>query len=230
MIIYYKATHSRAENGCLCAVIHTSVYHLIKENIMEITNFEMPGYTTVGKRIRYYREACGLTQKALAGAAGINESTVRNYELGNRIPDDMTLMKLAHCMRITFESLLDPSNRTPEEILHFFLRCEDIYGLHPEIIDGKVYLALGGGDDCDTESSNYKDMEQHLIKWYEAIKTLKSNDLASYYKWRCKYPEYAHIDEDGGLVSDDDTDTDVPSLPSNTDTDKKKRKRKINNR
>ena len=39
---------------------------------------------TVGDKIRKYRLEQGYTQKELAIKAGLSESAVRNYELGNR--------------------------------------------------------------------------------------------------------------------------------------------------
>lgn len=41
----------------------------------------------VGYLIRNFRIASDMTQKELADKCGLNESTIRNYELGNRYPD-----------------------------------------------------------------------------------------------------------------------------------------------
>ena len=41
----------------------------------------------LGQKIRFYRQIAGMTQKELGAACGVNESTIRNYELGNRYPD-----------------------------------------------------------------------------------------------------------------------------------------------
>ena len=41
---------------------------------------------SIGSKIRLYRKYRGLTQKELGDACGLNESTIRNYELGNRYP------------------------------------------------------------------------------------------------------------------------------------------------
>lgn len=42
----------------------------------------------VGYLIRNFRIASDMTQKELADKCGLNESTIRNYELGNRYPDE----------------------------------------------------------------------------------------------------------------------------------------------
>ena len=45
----------------------------------------------VGYLIRNFRITSDLTQKELADKCGLNESTIRNYELENRYPDEATL-------------------------------------------------------------------------------------------------------------------------------------------
>ena len=50
---------------------------------------------SIGSKIRLYRKYRGLTQKELGDACGLNESTIRNYELGNRYPDKQTLTQIA---------------------------------------------------------------------------------------------------------------------------------------
>ena len=44
----------------------------------------------VGFLIRNFRITAEMTQKELADKCGLNESTIRNYELGNRYPDEAT--------------------------------------------------------------------------------------------------------------------------------------------
>ena len=50
---------------------------------------------TLGEHIRFYRQQAGLTQKELAGLCEVSESAIRNYELGNRVPDFLTLHTIA---------------------------------------------------------------------------------------------------------------------------------------
>ena len=96
----------------------------------------------MGERIRYYRQIAGLTQKSLAEKCGIAESAIRNYELGNRMPDWETLTAIAENLEISYFSLSDPDLTAMYGALHTFFRLEDIYGLHPEMVDGKVHLVF----------------------------------------------------------------------------------------
>ena len=47
----------------------------------------------VGYLIRNFRIASDMTQKELADKCGLNESTIRNYELGNRYPEETETKK-----------------------------------------------------------------------------------------------------------------------------------------
>jgi len=61
-----------------------------------------------GKRIRSARTQRGLTQKQLAGATGIHERTLRNYENGTTQPHGVFL-------RVLQEALdLNPSTKEVE--------------------------------------------------------------------------------------------------------------------
>lgn len=46
----------------------------------------------VGFLIKNFRIVVKMTQKELADKCGLNESTIRNYELGNRYPDEAALL------------------------------------------------------------------------------------------------------------------------------------------
>lgn len=56
-------------------------------------------------KLRRLRAQRGLTQKELAQIAGIDESTVRNYELARRVPDPEQIRGLATALEIMPEAL-----------------------------------------------------------------------------------------------------------------------------
>ena len=58
--------------------------------------------STLGERIRFYRQQAGLTQKELAALCEVSESAIRNYELGNRVPDFLTLHIIAEKLRVNY--------------------------------------------------------------------------------------------------------------------------------
>lgn len=61
--------------------------------------------TQVGKRIRYFREAHGLTQVELAQAVGISEPTLVNIERGKANTTLQAIEDIAHQLDITPSAL-----------------------------------------------------------------------------------------------------------------------------
>ena len=92
----------------------------------------------VGYLIRNFRNASDLTQKELADKCGLNESTIRNYELGNRYPDEATLLNIANNLGVSFYALSDPDVANIFSALHVLFDIEWAYGLRPTLKDGEI--------------------------------------------------------------------------------------------
>lgn len=92
----------------------------------------------VGYLIRNFRIASDMTQKELADKCGLNESTIRNYELGNRYPDAATLLNIANNLNVSFYALSDPDVANIFSALHVLFDIEWAYGLRPTMKDGEV--------------------------------------------------------------------------------------------
>ena len=56
---------------------------------------------SIGKHIRAYRKAAGLTQKELAAKSQIAEITLRQYESGKRTPSAEKLKNIARVLQIS---------------------------------------------------------------------------------------------------------------------------------
>lgn len=92
----------------------------------------------VGYLIRNFRIAADMTQKELADKCGLNESTIRNYELGNRYPDATTLLNIANNLNVSFYALSDPDVANMFSALHVLFDIEWAYGLRPTMKDGEL--------------------------------------------------------------------------------------------
>ena len=92
----------------------------------------------VGYLIRNFRIASDMTQKELADKCGLNESTIRNYELGNRYPDEATLFNIANNLEVSFYALSGPDVANIFSALHVLFDIEWAYGLRLFIKDRKV--------------------------------------------------------------------------------------------
>ncbi len=58
-------------------------------------------FTTFGEKLRELRVAAGMTQEALARAAGLSLGNVRNYEQGLREPRWQNLFQLAAALGVS---------------------------------------------------------------------------------------------------------------------------------
>ena len=155
----------------------------------------------LGQRIRYYRQIAGITQKELANLCELNESTIRNYELGNRCPDYDTLVVLANALEVSFYALNDrqvPS--APQSALKFLFDMEKYYLLKPVEINGRMYL--GFDYDMDSLDPNSLDdmlsftpamMERLVMLWERFYKMFQSGEIDedTYLLWQSKYPTFA---------------------------------------
>ena len=59
-----------------------------------------------GKRIRELRQACGLTQQAVADRLQIHRTTYTKYEVGGVTPDQQGLVRMAEIFGVSVDHLL----------------------------------------------------------------------------------------------------------------------------
>ncbi len=138
----------------------------------------------VGKKIKRFRTAFGLSQKELAQRAGMSEPAIRNYELGNRTPSEKQLKKIADALGISMFAISNPNLESYQGVLHALFLLEDEYGIVPKEIDGQVYLSI---ENKKAVTSNVSD---GLRSWNSELNKLKSGEITKeeYDMWRYSYP------------------------------------------
>lgn len=144
--------------------------------------------STLGTRIRFYRNKAGLTQKQLAQGCGLSESAIRNYELDNRIPDQATLSKIAEVLKVNYYTLADSDPTATAGAVHAIFDMEKLYGLHPEMVNGKLCIVTERDTDKnDAPAEFYKAMKE----WLAVYNIFKAGNLdeQSYFEWQAKFPE-----------------------------------------
>ena len=77
-----------------------------------------------------------MMQKELADKCGLNKSTIRNYELGTRYPDEATLLNIANNLNVSFFALSDSNVAKIFSTLHVLFDIEWAYGLRLTMKDG----------------------------------------------------------------------------------------------
>lgn len=181
----------------------------------------------LGQKIRFYRQIAGMTQKELGAACGVNESTIRNYELGNRYPDSDTIFEISNALEISPYVLATPDPISAASSLQYLFSMEKTLDLTPTTIDGKVYLEVSSDIDVNDATvaplSNLKRMFSHWATMYEKFIN-EEIDEETYLLWQAKYLSFGTDSADFLLDAENEKAIEVDKNISDT----KKRFRKAN--
>ena len=181
----------------------------------------------LGQKIRFYRQIAGMTQKELGSACGVNESTIRNYELGNRYPDSDTIFEISNALEISPYVLATPDPISAASSLQYLFSMEKTLDLTPTTIDGKVYLEVSSEIDVNDATvaplSNLKRMFSHWATMYEKFIN-EEIDEETYLLWQAKYLSFGTDSADFLLDAENEKAIEVDKNIS----DAKKRFRKAN--
>ena len=181
----------------------------------------------LGQKIRFYRQIAGMTQKELGVACGVNESTIRNYELGNRYPDSDTIFEISNALEISPYVLATPDPISAASSLQYLFSMEKTLDLTPTTIDGKVYLEVSSDIDVNDATiaplSNLKRMFNHWATMYEKFIN-EEIDEETYLLWQAKYLSFGTDSADFLLDAENEKAIEVDKNIS----DAKKRFRKTN--
>lgn len=181
----------------------------------------------LGQKIRFYRQIAGMTQKELGSACGVNESTIRNYELGNRYPDSDTIFEISNSLEISPYVLATPDPISAASSLQYLFSMEKTLDLTPTTIDGKVYLEVSSEIDVNDATvaplSNLKRMFSHWATMYEKFIN-EEIDEETYLLWQAKYLSFGTDSADFLLDAENEKAIEVDKNIS----DAKKRFRKAN--
>lgn len=181
----------------------------------------------LGQKIRFYRQIAGMTQKELGTACDVNESTIRNYELGNRYPDSDTIFEISNALEISPYVLATPDPISAASSLQYLFSMEKTLDLTPTTIDGKVYLEVSSDIDVNDATiaplSNLKRMFNHWATMYEKFIN-EEIDEETYLLWQAKYLSFGTDSADFLLDAENEKAIEVDKNIS----DAKKRFRKAN--
>ena len=139
----------------------------------------------IGDIIRSQRKRKNLTQAELGKACGLSESAIRNYELGNRVPNEATITKISSALSVSpsvFSIIPTDSVRDTLEIL---FRLEDKFGLTPFTEKNSIYLKI---DKTKMESPK---LEMAINAWIKTIDLKNNGQLTDeeYSEWRDSFKE-----------------------------------------
>ena len=161
----------------------------------EITGVEFQ----LGAKIRSFRTLRHLTQKQLADECGLSESAIRNYELGNRYPDEDTLMTIADALEVDRATLRDPDPNNPSSVEHFLFALDQLYGFVPKLIDGELHFVFDKTNESTTNQQIIKknDLAEILYNWCGVRDLMSEGKITpdEYYAWQIAHSDSLSSDE-----------------------------------
>ena len=176
----------------------------------------------VGYLIQNFRITTDMTQKELADKCGLNESTIRNYELGNRYPDAATLLNIANNLGVSFYALSDPDVANIFSALHVLFDIEWAYGLRPTTKDGEVVFKFdeqlpSAGPRPQEDIDNFRKMVEY---WARLRDRLEDGEIteSEYYLKEIKFPMNP-VDPDKECTVSLNLDDDDQLMVQNTNED-----------
>lgn len=142
----------------------------------------------IGKRIKFFRNKKGMTQKQFGAMLGFlgKTSDVRmaQYEAEARIPKFDLLKEMAGILGVSTHALNVPDIDSYVGLMHTFFALEDMYGLKIKEIDGELCLCL------DRSNPSYLSMFDMFHAWQQQSAKLENGEISreEYDEWRYKYP------------------------------------------
>ena len=202
----------------------------------------LPIDATLGERIRFYRQQAGLTQKELAGLCEVSESAIRNYELGNRVPDFLTLHTIAEKLRVNYAAIAGEKVTDLEGALQALYKLEEIYGLYPTEVDGQIHFVFRDSTTVDKFKPNLDTvmgspgllLQYRVLGFMKACAQHDAGELTDeeYALWKSKFPaflsDFYEFRKQAGRPDGETFDGDAPVPSEKPQSPERSRERKIN--
>ena len=203
----------------------------------------LPIDATLGERIRFYRQQAGLTQKELAGLCEVSESAIRNYELGNRVPDFLTLHTIAEKLRVNYAAIAGEKVTDLEGALQALYKLEEIYELYPTEVDGQIHFVFRNSVAVDEFKPNLDTvmgspgvlLQYRVLGFMKACAQHDAGELTDeeYALWKSKFPaflsDFYDFRKQAGQPDNETFDGDAPVPSEKPQSPERSRERKINN-
>ena len=144
----------------------------------------------IGKRIRFFRNRKGMTQKQLGEILGFLGKTydvrMAQYESEARTPKQDLVKEMAHIRDVSPRAITVPEIDSYIGLMHTLFALEDMYGLKVGEINGEVCLRLD-----KSAGTTFSTMFEMLHAWREQATRLEQGEITKeeYDQWRYKYPE-----------------------------------------
>lgn len=137
----------------------------------------------LAEKLRRLRSLRGLTQREVAQAAGIDESTVRNYELARRMPKPEHVRGLAAALEVMPEALIPFDDAADQnELFLMLVEIADAYGFE-----------FGYNGDFAYIAPTRDFFIQGIGRWAKAYEAMRKNEGAfrdDYELWKDEFHDH----------------------------------------
>lgn len=133
-------------------------------------------------KIKELRTDRGMTQKELACEAGISESAMRSYELGDRTPKSEVLDRIARALKVRSEYLSVPEFKKDLEFTYALLENDEVLGYTVTEINGHPVLVAN-------PKSTGGLFAKLLSEWSDMKDKVETKEITSeeYTEWKRTY-------------------------------------------
>jgi len=170
----------------------------------------IPG--SLGAQIRKYRELRDYSRKELGNRCGFPapsaEIRLTDYEANKKVPSDKSLQDLTQALGLDKDTLHGTSATSFNRMCHDMFVIEELYGIHPEFINGGYCLVYDPQHDGSAYASNIYSFLQDWYMMYEQCKpnfalTSEENEarIRKYEEWKGIYPSL--FDDESRLTMED---------------------------
>lgn len=144
----------------------------------------------IGERIKRIRNFRKLTQAQLGKAVGLSDVRIRQYEIGNRTPNEDIIQELEKALNCNYRSIYEPSLYAAEDVMYTLFELDEHY-------DMNLYEVANPDD--PTEKHIAVGFDYSLLDDFLSNRKKKKEDIASgkitkeeYFEWKINW---SHKDE-----------------------------------
>jgi transcriptional regulator with XRE-family HTH domain len=156
----------------------------------------------IGERIKVIREFRGMTQRELGLAVGYDTKTARarisQYEIGNRVPKEDTLLALAKILRIDVQAIRNYTLDTPVDVMEYLFWLDEKAGrkgvdlFRATAADAEMRIKT-----TDSEKEriglflSLDGLEAYLDEWFKQKERLRDGSISDheYFEWLINWPD-----------------------------------------